>query len=146
VQRRDAILRASAAAQRSSGERGGGGVSAARHCARIADSGARAPQAFMRWSQNAVQPSRPGIAVADATRDNTVSVARAVLGWAKHINGREDGVDLRWLLDGDLLAAYVSWGGAIRRVGCTLLACGLVVHSHAAANAGRKSRSRCRRR
>ena len=106
----------------------------------------RALQAFMRWSQNAVQLSRPGVAVADATRDNTVSVARTVLGWAKNINGREDDVDLRWLLDGDLLAAYVSWGGTIRRVGCTLLACGLAVHSHAAANAGRRSRYRCRRR
>ena len=100
----------------------------------------------MRWSQNAVQLSRPGIAVADATRDNTVNVARAVLGWAKHINGREDDVDLRWLLDGDLLAAYVSWGGTIRRVGCTLFACGLTTHSHAAATAGKRSRCRCRRR
>jgi hypothetical protein len=34
VQRRHATLRASTAAQRSSGERSGGRVSAARHCAR----------------------------------------------------------------------------------------------------------------
>ena len=100
----------------------------------------------MRWSQSAVQLSRPGLAVADTTRDNTVNVARTVLGWAKNINGREDNVDLRWLLDGDLLAAYVSWGGTIRRVGCTLLACGVAVHSHAAAKAGRRSRCRFRQR
>jgi hypothetical protein len=71
-------------------------------------------QAFGRWAQDAVQLSRPGAVVADSTRDNSIQAARAVLGWAKNVSGREGEPDMCWLLDGDLLAAYVSWGGAVR--------------------------------
>ena len=76
-----------------------------------------ASQAFGRWSQNPVQLSRPGVVVADATRDNTMQASRMVLGWAKNVAGREGEPTLNWLLDGELIAGYVSWGGAVRYVG-----------------------------
>lgn len=63
-----------------------------------------------------MQLSRPGAVVADATRDNTIQASRMVLGWAKNVAGREGEPTLNWLLDGELLAGYVSWGGAVRYV------------------------------
>ena len=64
-----------------------------------------------------MQLARPGLVVADATRDNTIQATRIVLGWAKNVSGREGMPDLRWLFDGDMLATSVSWGGKTRLVG-----------------------------
>ena len=54
--------------------------------------------------------------MADATRDNTIQASRMVLGWAKNVAGRQGEPTLNWLLDGELIAGYVSWGGAVRYV------------------------------
>ena len=71
-------------------------------------------EAFASWAQTPVQPSRGGAAVADATKDNTVQAARIIIGFAVNVMGRRD-PDLRWILDGELLASYVSWAGATRK-------------------------------
>jgi len=72
-------------------------------------------ESFGTWSQAPVQPSRGGAAVADATKDNTVQAARIMLGFAKNVMLRDGEPDLRWLLNGELIASYVSWAGATRK-------------------------------
>ena len=70
--------------------------------------------AFAEWAQNPLQPSRGGAAVADATIGNTTQAARAILGFAYNVIHTDGTPDLRALLDGELLAKYVSWAGTTR--------------------------------
>ena len=71
--------------------------------------------AFATWAQTPLQLDRAGNAVANATRDNTINAVRLVLGYAVRVAGRDGEPDFRWLLDGTLLAGYVSWATATRK-------------------------------
>ena len=70
---------------------------------------------FASWAQTPLQLDRAGNAVANATRDNTITAARLVLGYAIRVAGRDGEPDLRWLLDGSMLAGYVSWASTTRK-------------------------------
>ena len=70
---------------------------------------------FASWAQTPLQLDRAGNAVANATRDNTITAARLVLGYAIRVAGRDGDPDLRWLLDGSMLAGYVSWASTTRK-------------------------------
>ena len=71
--------------------------------------------AFAAWAQADIRLDRAGMPVADATRNNSVAAARMVLGFAVRVAGREGEPSLRWLLDGTLLASYISWASATRK-------------------------------
>jgi hypothetical protein len=72
-------------------------------------------EVFTSWAQSPLQPSRAGHAIADATVSNSVQAARTILGFAANVAHRDGTPTLKWLLDGELIASYISWGGSTRQ-------------------------------
>jgi hypothetical protein len=71
-------------------------------------------QSFAAWSTADIQTDRAAAALAATSAENVLGTARAVLGFATYVALRAGEPCLEWLLEGPLLAGYVTWSLVVR--------------------------------